>query len=188
MTAPRTARAIAADGQPASGWLASLPELAVAIVFVAAVTGAAYAWAGAAAAVLVLACCAFLALALVRLLPDAQWLHGPPPDDWREQGQTSISGFWRKRGMVNDATTSMASYDHELRATLQHLLAARLAERHGVSLYTDPDAARRLLLTSARDQDLWHWIDPQRPASADQNRAGIPARTLAVIIDRLERL
>jgi hypothetical protein len=188
MTTPRTARAIGTDGQAAGGWRASLPELTVAIVFVAAITGAAYAWAGAAAAVLVLAGCAFLALALVRFLPDAQWHHGPPPADWHEQGQTSISGFWRKRGMVSDATTSMASYDHELRATLQHLLAARLAQRHGISLYTDPDAARRLLLTSARDQDLWHWLDPSRPANADQNRAGIPARTLAVIIDRLERL
>jgi hypothetical protein len=188
MTAPRTARATATDGQAADGWLASLPELTVAIVFVAATTGAAYAWAGVAAATAVLACCAFLALALVRLLPDAQWHHQPPPEDWHEQGQTTISGFWRKRGMVKDATTSMASYEHELRPTLQHLLAARLAERHGISLYTDPDAARRLLLTSPRDQDLWHWLDPQRPANADQSRVGIPARTLAAIIDRLERL
>ena len=43
---------------------------------------------------------------------------------------------------------------------LEHLLAARLAERHGVHLYQDPEAARRLLCRSGRDADLWPWIDP----------------------------
>jgi hypothetical protein len=107
---------------------------------------------------------------------------------WRSGGHTSFLGFWRKRSMVGDATTSMVSYDSELRPTLQHLLAARLAERYGVSLYGDPAAARRLVFPEARDSSLWFWLDPQRPAETRQGRAGIPPRTLATILDRLERL
>jgi hypothetical protein len=82
----------------------------------------------------------------------------------------------------------MTGYDYELRGTLQHLLAARLAERHGISLYDDPEAARRLLAGSGGDR-LWFWLDPGREAVADQGKtAGIPPRTLAAILDRLERL
>jgi hypothetical protein len=84
---------------------------------------------------------------------------------------------------------------------LEHLLAARLAERHGVHLYQDPDAARRLLCRRPGDADLWEWIEPApevskppegaRPetrASKASTEPGIPRRTLARLIDRLERL
>jgi hypothetical protein len=110
------------------------------------------------------------------------------PDQRSVRLHTTFLGFWRKRNIVRDATASMAAYDAELRPALQHLLAARLAERHGVSLHADPAAARRLLLPGHRDQALWFWLDPVRPAEADQRRRGIPARTLAAIFDRLERL
>ena len=174
-------------GRPADGWRASGPELAIAAIVVVAVTGAAYAWAGLAGGAMVLGCCAVLALALLRLLPDAEPEHVAPPEEWAEPTHTSISGFWRERNTVKDATTNMASYEVELRPVLQHLLAARLAERHGISLYTDPEAARRLLLAGGRDKNLWYWLDPQRP-EAPENRAGIPPRTLAAIIHRLEQL
>jgi hypothetical protein len=115
-----------------------------------------------------------------------------PEQTWRGAGRTSFTGFWRKRGLLANATASMVSYDAELRPTLQHLLAARLAERHDVNLYQDPSAARRLLLPGAtgsgRDDRLWSWLDPSRPAETRQQVRGIPPRTLAAIIDRLERL
>ena len=174
--------------QPGNGWRAGAPELAITVVLLVAVTGAAYAWAGIDAATLVAACWAILALAFLRLLPDAGLHRHASAEDWTEPGQTSIAGFWRKRGMVKDATANMASYEHELRLTLQHLLAARLAERHGVSLYDEPDAARRILLAGTRDKKLWYWLDPERAAAPDQGRAGIPPRTLAAILDRLEHL
>ena len=73
----------------------------------------------------------------------------------------------------------------------QLLLAARLAERHGVHLYQNPDAARRLLCRRPRDADLWPWIDPEQTLDADE-RAGqknsIPGRTLSRLITRLEQL
>ncbi len=40
----------------------------------------------------------------------------------------------------------------------------------------------------AREDALWFWLDPQRPAQTEQGRSGIPPRTLAAILDRLERL
>ena len=62
--------------------------------------------------------------------------------------------------MVHSSIASRGFYTGELRPVLEHLLAARLAERHGVHLYQDPDAARRLLCRRPRDADLWRWIEP----------------------------
>jgi len=82
----------------------------------------------------------------------------------------------------------MTAYDAELRGTLQRLLAARLAERHGISLHDDPDGARRLLCPTPRDDRLWYWVDPARPPATPGQQSGIPPRTLARLIDRLEQL
>jgi len=94
--------------------------------------------------------------------------------------------------VVHSAIASRGFYQGELRPVLEHLLAARLAERHGVHLYQNPDAARRLLCRRPRDADLWAWIDPESrpetPASKAGTERGIPRRTLARLIDRLERL
>ena len=94
--------------------------------------------------------------------------------------------------MVQTASESLSFYQAELRPVLEHLLAARLAERHGVNLYDDQDAARRLLCRTSRDADLWTWIDPAtRPRGAGRGATterGIPRRTLTRLVDRLERL
>jgi hypothetical protein len=170
------------------GWRASAPELVITAILVAAVTGAGYAWAGAAAGLLVLAIAALGMLVLLRSLTETEHSPPPPDEDWPEHGRPSLAGFWRKRGQVRDATENRASYELELRLTLQHLLAARLAERHGISLYAEPDEARRLLLTGTRDRELWYWLDPARPSDPDQKKRGIPPRTLAAILTRLEHL
>jgi hypothetical protein len=109
-------------------------------------------------------------------------------ESWQLRSQGSYIGFWRNRGLLADASVNMRSYDADLRPVLQHLLAARLAERHGVSLYADPDAARQLLLAGEPDDSLWYWLDPERPAEQRAMRHGIPQRTLTAIVDRLERL
>jgi hypothetical protein len=173
---------------PAEGWLACVPELTICAILVLATSLAAYAYAGVGIAVLALAGWAVVSIAFLRtLVPVA-----PEPlteqSSWQGEGRSSFLGFWRKRSILRDATTSMISYDTELRPSLQHLLAARLAERHGVSLYADPVAARRLVLHGPRDDALWFWLDPLRPAETEQRRAGIPPRTLAAVLDRLERL
>ena len=173
---------------PEGSWRASAPELAVAAFGVLVTTLAVYAYAGADAAVAVVAGCAVAAIVYLRALVPAVMRM-----DVREvlpsgQATTSFLGVWRKRVTLRDATARMTSYDAELRPALQHLLAARLAQRHGVSLYADPAAARRLLLPGPRDDALWFWLDPGRQAETDPKRPGIPPRALAAILDRLERL
>jgi hypothetical protein len=188
MTGP-DGRDKAADSRLATGsWRASAPELAAAAFGVLVTALAAYAYAGPVTAVAVVAGSAVAAIAYLRTLA--------PAIDRPESGQalpfahatTSFLGVWRRRAALQDATARMTSYDAELRPTLQHLLAARLAQRHGVSLYADPAAARRLLLPGPRYDALWFWLDPGRQAETDPSRPGIPPRSLAAILDRLERL
>jgi hypothetical protein len=175
----------------AGGWRGCVPELTVTVALILATSAAVYGYAGSGAAVVTLIIWAVALLILARGLVTAEAPLPLPERTWRAAGRTSFTGFWRKRGILANATASMVSYDAELRPILQHLLAARLAERHDVNLYQDPAAARRLLLgatRSGRDDQLWHWLDPSRPAETRQQIRGIPPRTLATVIDRLERL
>jgi hypothetical protein len=190
MTSSRPDRSAAASRQPSGdGWRGSVPELAVCCVLVFGTSGAIYGYLGAGAAAIALGVWATVLLIMLRIgLPGTPLAQAVPDQRWQHIPRSSFLGFWRKRGMISDATSSMTSYDFELRTTLQHLLAARLAEHHGVSLYADPDKARQLLLPTEREKELWFWLDPSRPAITRDGRHGIPPRTLAAIIDRLERL
>jgi len=176
--------------QAGQGWLASWPELVIAALLVAAVSLAGYAFAGpgAPAAVLIFAC----GIALVLLRGMATSEPDPPHADsdmGAEHAPSSFSGFFRKRTGLVAATASLAGFDLELRGTLQRLLAARLAERHGISLDQDPEAARRALFPGGAGGDLWFWLDPARPAAASTDeQPGIRPRMLATLIERLERL
>jgi hypothetical protein len=181
----------------ADGWRGCVPELSVIAVLTLATSATVYGYAGAGAGVVTLIIWAVVLLVLLRsLVPATGAALLQHQDAWRSTGRTSFTGFWRKHGILTNATASMMSYDAELRPTLQHLLAARLAERHDVNLYQDPSAARRLLLPGSprgtipggRDDQLWYWLDPTRPAETRPHVKGIPPRTLATIIDRLERL
>jgi hypothetical protein len=168
-----------------TGWRAARPELAVAAIAAAAITAAAWLYGGTAVAVIVASVAGVLALAGLRWLTPEDDAPVGYEEQQAERAQTTFAGFWRRQAGVTAATQSMTGFDFELRHTLEHLLAARLAQRHGVSLYDDPAAARRLLGSDR----LWHWLDPARPPSDDKGAsAGIPLRTLAAIIDRLERL
>jgi hypothetical protein len=170
-----------------SGWFGARRELVIAGVMVAGLTAAAWALTGPALAALVLAVSAAAGLVALRALiePDQQ-PEVPRPAD--ETGPSrAVIGFWRTRSDLDDATKSLSAWHYGLRPRLINLLAARLSERHGISLAGDPDAARRLLLGSRHD--LWRWIDPAQPEPAEAgSRAGIPPRVLAALIDRLEKL
>ena len=185
-------------GQAASPWQGTGPELAIAggLVVAAAVAGYAMAgWAGLSVVAVATTACAMLVLR--GLLPAGTPDVGKRA---REKRRTkTLTGYSHRRFVVRSAISSRGFYDSELRPVLEHLLAARLAERHGVNLYQDPATARRLLCRTARDAGLWAWIDPggrpsgelepRRPArDRDVNRRGIPRHTLARLIDRLEKL
>ena len=178
-----------------SPWHGAGPELVIAGVLVAVTAAAGYAvasWAG--LAVVAVATAAVAMVVLRVLLPQLT------PDESRKARVKAqarpLSGYSHRRFIVRTASSSLGFYQSELRPLLEHLLAARLAERHGINLYQDPDAARRLLCRSPRDAGLWDWIAPDpkatRPASTTvrdrTDRRGIPRRTLARLIDRLEKL
>jgi hypothetical protein len=171
------------------GWRDAVPEIVIGVIAAAVLAGAAYAFAGTTAAVLTLTGAAVAVLAGLRLLTPGDEVAPPPAEALAGRGQTTtFTRFWRRHSAVQAGTGSLAAYDFELRGTLQHLLAAGLAERHGISLYDEPEAARALLARGGSDR-LWFWLDPGREAVTDQGQAaGIPPRTLAAIIDRLEHL
>ena len=178
-------------GATVSPWRGAGPELAIAVASITVAAAAGYlmaGWAGLSVAVTAAAAAAMVVLRF--LLPPLT------PDEGkkiREKPQARhLSGYSHRRFVVHSSIASKGFYHGELRPVLEHLLAARLAERHGVHLYQDPDAARRLLCRHPRDADLWTWIDPRtRPETTARHGAderGIPGRTLARLIDRLERL
>ena len=178
-------------GATVSPWRGAGPELVIAVASIVVAAAAGYlmaGWAGLSVAVMVAAAIAMVTLRF--LLPALS------PDEGtkaREKPQAPpLSGYSRRRFVVHSSIASRGVYERELRPALEHLLAARLAERHGVHLYQDPDAARRLLCRRPRDADLWTWIDPRtRPETSARNAGGergIPRRTLARLIDRLESL
>ena len=190
----------AQTGATVSPWRGAGPELVIAgvVIVVAAAVGYLLAgWAGLSVAVTAGAAAAMLVLRYVlpTLTPDAA-------RKAREKPQPRLlSGYSHRRSVVHNAIASRGFYQGELRPVLEHLLAARLAERHGVHLYQDPDAARRLLCRRPRDADLWPWIEPvpkppeapegakpETRASKAGTEPGIPRRTLARLIDRLESL
>jgi hypothetical protein len=178
-------------GATVSPWRGAGPELVIAVASITVAAAAGYfmaGWGGLSVAVTVAAAVAMVVLR--GLLPP---LAPEPGKKSREKPQARpLSGYSHRRYVVHSSIASNGFYQGELRPVLEHLLAARLAERHGVHLYQDPDAARRLLCRHPRDADLWPWIDPQtRPETSARgatSERGIPSRTLARLIDRLERL
>jgi hypothetical protein len=176
VTAPEERRD---DGGMVSPWRGTTPELLIAAVAAAVAAVGGYVAVVTAAGVMVL-----VRALLPQLTPDAA-------KKARERPRARLlTGYSHRRFVVRNAMRSRHYYDVELRPVLEHLLAARLAERHGVHLYQDPEAARRLLCRHTRDAGLWRWIDPRtRPqARESEERRGIPRHTLARLIDRLEKL
>ena len=189
----------AGPGRPADGWRGAGPEIVIGVVLLVTAATVGYVLAGPAGPGAVALGAAVIVLVGFRgMVPPEPPLPDLDHDQERavSHAPASFAGFWRKRTGLEDGTKSMASYDNGLRLTLQHLLAARLAERHGISLRDDPDLARQVLCQGQRDDGLWYWVDPSRPSisSADlpgdqaARQRGIPPRTLARLIDRLERL
>ena len=180
-------------GATVSPWLGARPEVIIAVILAAVTALAGYlvaGWDG--LAVVAVASTAVAMVVLRALLPQLT------PDTAKrvreKPSERALTGYSHRRFVVKTAMSSRGFYDHELRPVLEHLLAARLAERHGVNLYTYPNAARALLCRGTRDDDLWAWIDPETRPQDEPSRdygadtRGIPPRTLARLLDRLEQL
>ena len=174
----------------ASPWRGAGPELIIAAITVgaAALAGAAVAgWPGMAAALIAAA-----TLAIVVLRGLAPRPAGQPVRRARDKPVArAITGYAQRRSVVHSSLARRAYYEAHLRPGLEHLLAARLAENRGINLYQDPAAARAAFCRGRADEALWSWIDPAQALPTqdrDTQRFGIPRRTLARIINRLEQL
>ena len=168
-------------------WRGAGPEILAAAVAVLAAALAAYAMAGWAGLTVLAVVTTTAVLVLLRgLLP--QLSHDTATEKGKSPGPATPVGYSRRRLVVHSAMTSEGYYDVELRPVLEHLLAARLAERHSVNLYQDPQAGRRLLCRHPQDADLWPWIDPGTATTGATGTRKIPRRTLVRLIDRLEEL
>ena len=174
----------------AGPWRGAGPELAIAgvAVGVAALAGGAVAgWPG--AATVAVAAAAVSMVVLRGLIPRSAAHAVRLARD--KQTERSIAGYAQRRFIVASSVQTRAFYESDLRPILEHLLAARLAENHGVNLYTDPAKARALFCRNRGDQNLWSWIDPAQALPAperDMQFHGIPRRTLARLVNRLEQL
>lgn len=165
-------------------------EIAIAAGLVTAIAVAAWVLFGAATSGILVLCCAAVSLGVLRTLisrpvgPEeiAQAKYDAPA--------TSFAGFWRMQTDIASAMASLSAWDNNSRRRLQNLLAARLAERHNISLAADPQAARAAFIGDRSSRaELWFWIDPQRQTPEDAStRRGIPPRVLAALIHRLEQL
>ena len=170
------------------GWPGAVPEICIAVVLVALAAAAGYVTGGLPGSVVIVSGAAVVALLVMRVITPLDIAPDAVHRTDAEATPVTFAGYWRKRTGLVDGTQSMTAYDAELRGTLQHLLAARLAEHHGINLSDDPGAARRLLCPGPRDDALWYWVDPARPAVTTGKEPGIPPRTLSRLIDRLEQL
>ncbi|MER5358881.1 hypothetical protein [Streptomyces sp. NPDC002785] len=86
---------------------------------------------------------------------------------------------WQRIVASTFADDGAAHLDTVMRPQLQRLFAARLAERHGVAMYRNPQRARALV-----GAELWPWIDPE----ATTPQPTLPEPVLRSLLDRLEAL
>ncbi len=173
-----------------SGFRGCGRELAVAAGLVIALATAAWVLFGPATSSIVVLGCAAVSLVVLRALINRPTLPADVPEARPDAPATSFAGFWRMQTDIASAIASLSAWDNSSRRRLQNLLAARLAERHGISLTADPQAARAVFIGErASYAELWYWIDPQRPSPDDAaSRRGIPPRVLTALIHRLEQL
>jgi hypothetical protein len=88
--------------------------------------------------------------------------------------------------LERDVALSSANAFHfhvRLRPVLRGIAAHRLRSRYGVELDHEPARARELVPSRA-----WEVLDPDRPPPRDRMAAGPDVRSIAVVVDDLERL
>ena len=176
---------------PAGGrWRAAVPELVIAAVTVVVASAAALAVSGWPGAVTVAVATAVIALLVLRAVIPRSAAQALRLKAGKQQPRP-IHGYAQRRFVVVTSLSSRAMYESDLRPVLEHVLAARLAERHAVNLYTEPEKARQAFCRARGDASLWSWIDPAQALDADARagrKHGISRRTLARLITRLEQL
>jgi len=177
---------------PVTRWPAVLPELVIATLALVGVAVTADLVAGDGGLVTVVAAYCTFGLAVVAFLPrPSAPVSAPEPPAYQRTATTWFNDYWRLASRLSDGTATLLGYKTSLGPSLQHLLAARLSEHRGINLYRQPDAARAVLCARTGDADLWAWVAPDGLLSgppANPDAPGIPPRTLARLVRRLEQL
>ena len=94
-----------------------------------------------------------------------------------------LPGFTRTVGSVEWGLVSAFDFDTALRPRLTRVAAARLADRHGVDLSSQPAEAAGLLGAEA-----WALLDPARPPLGDRSVPGPDRAAVARVLDAIERV
>ncbi|HEU5355244.1 MAG TPA: hypothetical protein VFU65_12305 [Actinocrinis sp.] len=176
---------------PAAQALALLAGTAVAAEVVLAVAGGPGAAAAGAVAIVI------VGLLVARYVAGAEAMDGSFRRAVRlvHQREPSLQGW---AAAVEAARESAAGFERVLRPELERLYAVRLADRHGVSLYREPDRAAAIV-----GADVFAWIDPRRPgytgplpprrtldrrAQSSNQPPPVPDMVLRALVHRLETL
>lgn len=176
---------------PVGQALLLLAGTAVAAEIVLAVAGGPGAAAAGAAAIVI------VGLLVARYVAGAEAIDGSYRRAVRlvHQREPSLQGWATAMEAAHD---SVAGFERVLRPELERLYAVRLADRHGVSLYREPDRAAAIV-----GADVFAWIDPRRPGytgplpprRALDRRAQsvnypppVPDQVLRALVHRLETL
>lgn len=154
--------------------------MAVSTCLLVAVCTAVLGWAG------LLGALSFVAV-LVGIAALSRVPAAPPPRPAPRPGPPVENAPFRSYRQVAEAMSwaevSPRHYDLGTRPVLARLLAARLADHHGVDLTADPAAARALV-----GEEVWHWLDTDREVDRRGQPPGLDQPTLSRIVDRLEQL
>lgn len=111
--------------------------------------------------------------------PTPRWRRARPLPSFDEPYPT----FRHVHEQLSWAKVSPRHYDLATRPLLVRLMATRLADHHGIDLQREPDRARAMV-----GEDVWWWLDPHRPPERSSQPPGVNDRTLAMLVDRLEKL
>ena len=171
-------------------WRPAKPELIIAAIAIGAAALAAAAVSGWPGVVAVAAGVVVLALLVLRSLIPRSAVQAFRRAKDKQQAR-AIFGYAQRRFVVATSLVSRPLYESDLRPVLEHILAAKLAENHGINVYTEGASAKRAFCRTRGDESLWQWIDPAQTLDSDERarkRHGIPRRSLARLIDRLEQL
>ncbi len=141
---------------------------------------------GASIGVLLLVCNELVALRLRVSEPGSSlrrptWLRWP----WHRFRRPRFPTFDSVAADVTWSTRSARDFDLYARRRFQRVARLRLAER-GLDLdrlAEDPEHARVVV-----GSELWHVVDPRRPASSDRDGGGIGAARMHLLLDALDAL
>jgi hypothetical protein len=185
----RGSRSRAADGPGATGrratrgWIGADPVRLVLALATAAVLILGWALAGTLGVFVVLSAGFVLGILAIR----SQLPRGPRRPRRRRPPVPFLNADFPAYRRIEDtlfwAPVSARHFDHAVRPLLSRLLAAVLAERHGVDMTADSAAAK-----AAIGADLWPLVDPARPVSDDTRAPGVPLPTVMRFLARLEAL